>query len=678
MQGAWDWYAKDSATGAYLYIPYANNYFSRIPFLIYSFGIVSLLFIPYILNSFRKKSLLVFFGLLLCLGVFLGSGSHEPTGAIFNFFVSHLPFFSLFRSPWYIFTPYVVLSVAGLVSISLYSLCNLLFSRLKYYSLLKSVLVVVFIFCNCLYSYPLITGKIFRPESGNSFYVKFPQYVFDTSNITSQLRGRVIGYPDDDLEKFSWGYIGTESILHLVGDTNTLFKPLGGTTAEFASLIALFYEQLQKSQFSTVQRIAHILNAEAILYKKDQSTISPKISLPDKDIMYSAGQWDLYRLNDSNPLVFGSSSLIYSNSTFAHALLHPQEVLVSENDRLLSYVRYADFTKRLAIQPRKTDYQTTSVTYSLDLSKDSQYSFVIERYKLEDFIPSYSSLKVIIDGKITYLSLLEATDSFITYKPIGLSKGMHTLTLPIQSPSISFITPESYLNLSSSPGIYRYGIGEIDIFSSYVFSFDYRQDYGTSFSYSITQENNGVRYKHDGITLRDSFEWSHVDYVFPPVRAYSSAFFEVEIPPHVPNIIHNYYLRNVRVYKRFSNQVLLVEESPVLRREAFTNVTIQSSKPYLYTGSFIASGEGMLIFNQQYSPQWKITVRDINGRLYSPLFHSKANSYANLWYLRLPAGQYTYVIEYFPQKLYFAGLGISIFVILSGTILVWFTRYIKR
>src|SRR3989344_5016848 len=62
LQGAWGWYSVDFQTNQPVYIPYAPNYFYRLPFLAFSFLLPALALISLIWRDKQHKSLYIFFG----------------------------------------------------------------------------------------------------------------------------------------------------------------------------------------------------------------------------------------------------------------------------------------------------------------------------------------------------------------------------------------------------------------------------------------------------------------------------------------------------------------------------------------------------------------------------------------------------------------------------------------
>jgi len=104
LQGAWDWYAFDGVTGLPLYIPYALNFFFRMPFIIFSLGLPVLVIVSLLFANKKMRDLYLAFGLMFILGIFLGVGTHLPTGHAFRFF-ARCPFLH-FSGALGIFSPY--------------------------------------------------------------------------------------------------------------------------------------------------------------------------------------------------------------------------------------------------------------------------------------------------------------------------------------------------------------------------------------------------------------------------------------------------------------------------------------------------------------------------------------------------------------------------------------------
>ena len=204
IQGAWDWYPIDDKTELPLYIPYSLNYFHRLPFITFSILIPTLALLSFLFFKREQSLFYISFGILAVLGIFLTAGTHLPSGAIYKLLVDYLPFFTIFRSPWYIFSPMIILAFAGLVCLLFYNLSQL-FQKYDFKggTILIWFGILILVVGNFFYNYPLVTGKIFRPDKKDGFYINFPDYVFEARDwLKIKEDGRIIGYPSDEIENF--------------------------------------------------------------------------------------------------------------------------------------------------------------------------------------------------------------------------------------------------------------------------------------------------------------------------------------------------------------------------------------------------------------------------------------------------------------------------------------------
>ena len=227
----------------------------------------------------------------MIVGLFLGAGTHEPTGTLFRWFASNVPYFSLFRSPWYIFTPLLTLSLAALTALYL--------DKIK--TNLASYLAVFLIVTNLVYCYPLVTGRIFRPSKSDAFFVNFPKHLFDVGNKLPEIsKNRTISYPDDQLEKFNWGYIGVEPVINLFSDKEMVYRGINNTSSPFALIVDQLYEKIKLNNFTAAKNIAAKLNSDSILEKSDQITLATKIQSEVSTYKTNGSEWSVYKLNEDN------------------------------------------------------------------------------------------------------------------------------------------------------------------------------------------------------------------------------------------------------------------------------------------------------------------------------------------------------------------------------------------
>jgi hypothetical protein len=86
----------------------------------------------------------------------------------------------------------------------------------------------------------------------------------------------------------------------------------------------------------------------------------------------------------------------------------------------------------------------------------------------------------------------------------------------------------------------------------------------------------------------------------------------------------------------------------------------------------------MIVLKENFSPFWKLTLKDTAGQEYrGNTHHFSANMYANAWYLPDLRGDYTFEIVYTSQKILMIGFLISGGVILTVLLLYLWRKKIK-
>ncbi|OGM75221.1 hypothetical protein A2382_00765 [Candidatus Woesebacteria bacterium RIFOXYB1_FULL_38_16] len=735
MQGAWDWYAIDDVSGLPLYIPYVVNYFYSLPFLIFSILLPGLSIIGLVVRRRRNKSTYYLtFLLMFVVGVFLGAGTHAPTGALFRLMIEYVPLFSLFRSPWYIFTPLMILGTAGLVCLLMYQLIS---ERNKLIRFIGLIGVVVLVVGNCLYTYPLIQGKIFRPSKSDGFFVHFPNYVYETKDILREIEGsRVIGYPDDELERFSWGYVGIESILGLLGEVEALYSPLNLPNSAIAKSIKAYYLALKKGQIDSSLSIADLLGARFLFVKHDQGSIS--MPLP-KGIMGDSkkkGEWEFVELSkesfkkikpmtslvmvepfdkadqalivrEEGQLIVNEKDSVVRDSDLSEFV--SSRVVVAKNKQVEDYLQFAKAKANLA--DRLVERNLSEVVYEITTTKKGDYQLMLEDYQLERFgLKDLGELKVEIDGVGYHLGLIKRKNDFLVFENISLSEGFHRLVITLDNPNLvsggdfegerqfrestygegnmifTILTNDEnrYLeifNLNKGDASAEFKINNFDPLGLYWVEYKYRQIYG----------NNGVVYigqnTKSGTLLRTQVErlpnypdWVKMNTYYEPVKSVGEMKVLLSSPFTSDPLGTRMYYDDLVVRRVFDNRLLLAKSENKLKEE-FSEEHIEIKmleKTPVYYKSEVKSDFGtsyVLLFSENYSPQWKIRLSDKNGKELEGVrtAHFSGNLYANAFYIEGAPHEYILEIYYQPQRLYWigvVGVGCTIFAVSVGLLVL--------
>ena len=697
LQGAWDWYSADDS-GAPLYIPYSVNYFRSLPFIVFSFLMTGAAFASLIFRKKGGERFYVIFAVMLVLGTFLGAGGHAPTGTIYRFLSTHLPFFSFFRSPWYIFTPLLTLSLAGLISM-LFDLVSGKVSPRFTYMLFAGILI-----SNMLYNYPLVTGKIFRPASKDNFYIKFPGYVFDSKSwLLSAPEGRVIGYPDDEIERFDWGYNAVETVLSIFSERETLFSSLSDTEAPLALLMKQYNLGLKKREVGASYSIASKLNVRHIMDKADQSSLAPQLPDGIKALDSTTfGQWSFYKIPDSvyTPKIFTSAGTYFvypfERADSAATLIPGKDLIISPNDSVINTVenlqnaggrvvvatntqdREANdfFVSPNTFSSRAIERDLSNAVFVFDIPADDNYKIVLENYKLFDFgITAGADLGVLLDGKEVVLKAEKTDDSYVYFAPVSLTSGRHEISVGLKHENLAKKTTLPASDTRSKNALAVYSIDNFDPMLNYLIKLNYRHISGDYPALIVEQHTatDPVKRKTEYLPLFP--ETIPFGFFFDPVRTDSTAKLIIETPYLTDPLGTRIEYSDVVINKVFSNKLMLVRENNPEVLSA-PEVKFDKVSAVEYRGSVMAGDKPhVLVFSENYSPDWEIEMTGAGGSSVPtrPL-HFSVNLYANGWYIAGAPKDYTFRIYYKPQRVFYAGLAATgMFILSSAAYFVWET-----
>lgn len=301
LQGIPDWY--DNPQHPYSQIFLNNPLLILISFLIPVIVFSSLFLVkkaPYL------KRYIIFFNILALLGIIFTTGSHPPFGAIYNLFLSLIPGFAIFRSPFYKFAPALWFAYAYLFSFSLYYLTE---KSGKFKTILRfSILPLILI-----YSFPFFTGIFFNWNNPFSTMTKLSSYVtgfgnWANSNLSSN--DRILSFPEQNLgwntAIYKWGYWSTAPVESLLTNRSVITND---------KVMTAFEKKLVESIYSSIlsgtddwKKSAEILGINYFLLHDDFYSNAPKFRTDGPDIYRerfaelnliksrSFGEWDLYKL----------------------------------------------------------------------------------------------------------------------------------------------------------------------------------------------------------------------------------------------------------------------------------------------------------------------------------------------------------------------------------------------
>lgn len=648
LMGAWDWYVKDNANVP-IYIPYAVKYFNSLPFIAMSFVVPLMAFSALFLRNKKRLVELLFLVLYVVIGVFLGAGLHEPTSGLFSILLNKVPFFSFFRSPWYIFTPYTIIGLGGLATLFLDQL-NPKLPKIVY---LSSVCVLIVGYL--LYSYPLWTGKIFRPGREDSFYVTTPAYVFDFADyFTNSSNQRIITYPDDQLEKFNWGYKGTDSFLGLLVNKEVYAPSFNYPNKYVESYLNTFYLRLKAGNTTSATKMLPEIGVDSLLLKKDASTLSPEISQHFASYQQkSFGEWSLIDFGKKN-LVSVVKNLYLADQnpeflSFIIPYLPPESAIISENDTQFS--KFSNYIKPLALVELKPLTTSEGQSYSFETETEGDYTFVFEQPLVQD----KTSTILLDDKQIKSENRYDDASSI----SLHLSKGKHEVL--VNYPVSIVQLPEKYIGEISLSQVDQkeqritIPVSNFNPFVTYELNFDFRYVYGDLPQIELVQSYSRAPLKVETVKLFKNQDWLPTRFLFNPVPLDSKLEIIFKLADNVDSSISKAVLRNMKINRIVTNRLFIYENPLSQSSESKVELTKNSSVSYTSEVTNVPNGY-LLLFKENYQNGWVLSSNDYIGR--KPV-HLQANGMYNLWFIPVGGKSEHIDITFKPQKNYIIALALT-------------------
>lgn len=261
LQGDLSWYNHPNF--------YSNAYLVN-PILIFGsfiFPIIALLSF-FLIRTREEKKIVLFFIILLFVGIFLTAGTHEPLGTYYVFLMEKIPGFAAFRSAYYKFFPIIIFTYALLIGISVSRILDK-FKDIR----IKIILGSLFLIGILLYNYPFFDRNNFIFEKPFSLMVQIPDYVlnFSKDNNSKSYSYRTLVLPPLDgfaINAFQWGYWSPTSIFSGLTHNNFIVNE-SSLNGEERYLLSLVYKSLRDKDLETFQALVDKLSIGAIIVRND-------------------------------------------------------------------------------------------------------------------------------------------------------------------------------------------------------------------------------------------------------------------------------------------------------------------------------------------------------------------------------------------------------------------------
>lgn len=335
------------------------RYFYDNPLFIFvGISTFSLMLIPLILR--KKDKNILFFALLLIIGLFLCHGLNSPFGYIFKYMFGTIPFFDIFRNPYSKFAPILLVSYSVLFGMGVTVLYNKIGPKIGIRYSKVMVLILLFLICG-IYVFPMWTGAVvntpitIRGDEISSF-VEVPLYYQDIAEYFHETtNNRILSLPlrPSTYVAFNWkyGYDGPdctwllykhETISYLMDDyylsaqivSKLEDQNLEKNLYEITNLFSVRYIVIQNDvdivhgnynnkTLTGQQELKSILNQLNVtfvrsfgkldLYKIDDQYITPRIYPTAMPILVKGSLDDMLSVVTSDNFTKSKSALFLSN-----------------------------------------------------------------------------------------------------------------------------------------------------------------------------------------------------------------------------------------------------------------------------------------------------------------------------------------------------------------------------
>lgn len=311
-----------------------------------------------------------------------------------------------------------------------------------------------------------------------------------------------------------------------------------------------------------------------------------------------------------------------------------------------------------------TSSNRDKIAYLVNLKSEGNYDLTIEN---SDIRPA----KIQIDGE----EIQSLSNNYFT-------AGIHKIGLIYPIPDNLLIDPRKQnwdFDINPNENA-QFGIKNFEEKDTYLISFEYRVINGR-LNFAVVEDGQISKEKKKKL---DSNMWDKFSFVYK--QSEGKPFTSIRF--FTPNYeLHGatFQLRNFKVIKSFTPLVFLSRTSFVADRIT-PNISFQRINPTKYIVKVEhAVNPYVLSFGESYNAGWKASIVGsrsfsntsfLSGIFLKPLpeeDHLKINGYANGWYMK-QKGDYTVIVEYYPQKVFYVGLLISIVTIFLYAVLYIFKK----
>lgn len=620
-------------------------------FTIWTFILWIIAFLSVFFVKERKEKRIIF---LLFLGsalyIFIAKGANPPFGEIYKFLLFNVPVFKIFRT-----TATTVIGgtllFATLVTISMYYLAN---KRQFFFALI--LFIHIAIFSPVYLGYRLITfdekGQI---RKGFSIPDEYYQMGDKLDKIKEDLK--ILSLPLDDGYSYKdWPYMG-QSIMAWMTKKPFIHGQIAGFSGFTDNLVLQRMTATESCYWIAVNNIGFIL--------KEKDSRIPDYSLSEFNFSGSTVLENPYfKLEKVNPECFlphiyvatdvfsfeGEKNSIPDVSRF---IKDKQDMVIGLNDPVNKKKNLQAVSQIIEAYPEETsnlsDNNVTKKVFS-DLSGSDPLNFWTYTFT----VPTEGNYQMVVDSN----GMTKRETKF-------LAEGENTVQIPIL---------KSKNLLDENPTTYPQALKDLEGDNLYLISLQYYSEGPSNLLFTLEERDRHFAGRLPSYDLNAVINSQEMIRSRQGVYQYQAIFKTdinvLEATVTLKKLFGDIIVESFRIEKVTPPKIFFI----ILKDEKKTipEISFQKINPTKYLIEVKNATESYnLVFSESFSPDWKAYLQ------LEPIAegqHSAVNGFANGWKITPKDSKgetnYTVVIEYWPQRLFYIGAIISvligIFCLLTG------------
>lgn len=706
MQGIPDWYSNSYEIN--LQHPYAASYI-RNPFLIFlSFLIPIIAFLALLFaRKNEERRYVYFFALLALIGMAFTAGSHPPLGWLYLYLYEYVPFFWIFRSPFYKFAPSFIFSMSFLLSFTFSLFISKIVSCTKSNILERYIgmgFCILIIFSWFSFHFVFLNKDIFSTwQKGYSTLVSIPSYVRDFEKWANegglQDNSRTLLLPPINnqwnADAYKWGYWSLDPLPRIVANKAIVVNDTQLKDSE-KKILSYLYKGIEKGDEKAVAGIAHWLNISHFLVREDAIFNFTKNQVVEKSLyeekirmmsfiklVKAFDPWKIYKLQDiPTQKVTTTSEIVMTDdiNDYFDRVKNPSYEFILNGDenhvvgQLIPFIsktlqRLRCLSCTLGEEQKATFISESSFSAQLQVKDWQLLYFVIEFSGVYDFsidsavLPTNINGSTLLPEKIILIEkrsgiqkeLLFPQDMKRSRKdenwlifPMNFERAGEYEVLFIFPPLPNLMQSIQAINIASSIGTKPCIGGEVLYANSdKLYKLNFRRDQENQTATILVVEDD----LKDENVLPDTNLGPRIhNYTYTPYRWAKARSLFICGTSSVPDI------SGFTIKDTLDPRVVIVPQKVIsVEKPTITSsLTIKKINPTKYHITIQASEKPfILVFNDRFHSLWKLyDAQEYSLWFSSPVFnnsHFRVNGFANGWILDKNNG-YDLVLEYSPQQ----------------------------